>query len=282
MIVGVRFCGLGRPIARYAERLASHDLALRTLTHVRARVYERIIPLAPAQLDCYRRGDLLTRMVADVDALQSLYLRVLEPFLVAVLVAGVSAGVAVGVLPTAGIILAGGLLGAGIAVPVLTGGVAAHAGRRQARARADLAAELVDLLAAAPELMALGSEQQALTRVRAADGALVRLGRRDSVAAGIADGLTLAITGLTVCGVLAAAASASGHHTLDPVLIAMLGLLALASFEAVTPLSTAARELTATRAAGRRVLELVDQTATVTEPASPVPLPQPAILGGAR
>ncbi len=110
VIVGVRFCGLGRPIARYAERLASHDLALRTLSHVRAQVYERIIPLAPAQLDCYRRGDLLTRMVADVDALQGLYLRVLEPILVALLVAGVSAGVAAGVLPTAGLILAAGLL----------------------------------------------------------------------------------------------------------------------------------------------------------------------------
>ena len=206
VIVGVRFCGLGRPIARYAERIASHDLALRTLAHVRAQVYERIIPLAPAQLDCYRRGDLLTRMVADVDALQSLYLRVLEPILVALLVAGVSAGVAVGVLPTAGLILATGLLVAGIAVPLLTGGVAARAGRRQAGARADLAAELVDLLAAAPELMALGSEQQALTRVRSADGVLVRLGRRDSVAAGMADGLALAVTGLTVCGVLAAAA----------------------------------------------------------------------------
>src|SRR5579863_779064 len=76
VIVGVRFCGLGRPIARYAERLVSHDLALRALGRVRAQVYERIIPLAPAQLDCYRRGDLLTRMVADVDSLQGVYLRV--------------------------------------------------------------------------------------------------------------------------------------------------------------------------------------------------------------
>ena len=128
-------------------------------------------------------------------------------------------------------------------------------------------------MAAAPELVALGAEQQALTRVRAADGDLVRLGRRDAFAAGMADGLTLAITGLTVCGVLAAAASASGRHALDPVLIAMLGLLALASFEAVAPLSTAARELTATRAAGGRVIELVDQQPMVTDPASPVPLP---------
>ena len=122
VIVGVRFCGLGRPIARYAERLASHDLALRTLGQVRTQVYERIIPLAPSQLGAYRRGDLLTRMVADVDALQSLYLRVIEPILVALLVAAVSVGVAAGVLPAAGLILAAGLLVAGIAVPVLDWG----------------------------------------------------------------------------------------------------------------------------------------------------------------
>jgi thiol reductant ABC exporter CydC subunit len=274
VMVGVRFCGLGRPIARYAERLASHDLALRALGQVRAQIYERIIPLAPAQLECYRRGDLLTRMVADVDALQSLYLWVLEPILIALLVAAVSVGVAAAVLPAAGLTLAAGLLVAGVAVPALAAGVAAHAGRRQSSARAALAAELVDLLAAGPELVVLGAGQQAMTRVRSADGELVRLGRRDSFAAGMADGLTLAITGLTVCGVLAAAASASGRHTLDPLLIASLGLLALASFEAVSPLSRAARELTATRAAGGRVLELVDQKALVTDPAAPVPLPQ--------
>ena len=83
-IVAVRFFGLARPIARYLERLASHDLALRSLARVRARFYERIEPLAPAQLEGYRRGELLDRMVGDVDALQGLYLRGLGPPLVAV------------------------------------------------------------------------------------------------------------------------------------------------------------------------------------------------------
>ena len=71
-IVAVRVFGLGRPLMRYLERLASHDVALRVLGRVRAAFYARIEPLAPAQLDGYRRGDLLSRMVADVDALQDL------------------------------------------------------------------------------------------------------------------------------------------------------------------------------------------------------------------
>ncbi len=74
-IVAVRFFGLARPLARYLERLASHDLALRALANVRSRFYERIEPLAPAELEGYRRGDLLTRMVRDVDELQSLFVR---------------------------------------------------------------------------------------------------------------------------------------------------------------------------------------------------------------
>ena len=71
-IVCVRFFGLTRPLARYFERLSSHDLALRVLGRARVRVYERVEPLAPAQLEGYRRGDLLSRMVADVDSLQNL------------------------------------------------------------------------------------------------------------------------------------------------------------------------------------------------------------------
>src|SRR6202012_4472425 len=77
-IVAVRFFGLGRPVVRYAERIASHDLAFRVLGQVRPRFYTSIEPLAPAQLASYRSGDLLSRMVGDVDALQNLYLRGLE------------------------------------------------------------------------------------------------------------------------------------------------------------------------------------------------------------
>ena len=92
-IVAVRFFGLARPLARYLDRLVSHDLALRALGRIRARFYERIEPLAPAQLEGYRRGDLLARMVGDVDALQGLYLRGLGPPLVALVVGVACVGV---------------------------------------------------------------------------------------------------------------------------------------------------------------------------------------------
>jgi thiol reductant ABC exporter CydC subunit len=258
---------------RYLERLASHDMTLRVLGGLRTRFYERIEPLAPAQLDGYRRGDLLSRMVADVDALQNLYLRGLEPPLVAMLAGGVSVGVASAVLPAAGLALTVGLLVGGIAVPAVAGVLGARAARRQAAARGQLASELVELTSAAPELVAFGREDDALERVRTADARLVRIARRGALATGLADGLGLLVTGVTVAAVLALAVGASEHGRLDKVLIAMLTLLALASFEAVTPLVAAARDLSATLAAGRRILELTDQSPSVSDPETPAVLP---------
>jgi len=272
-IVAVRFFGLGRPVVRYLERLRSHDVALRVLGGVRTGFYKRIEPLAPAQLSAYREGDLLSRMVADVDSLQNLYLRALQPPVVAVLAGAVSVGAAIAVLPAAGLILGAGLLVGGLVVPAVSGWVGARAGRRQAAARGALTAELVDVMRAAPELVAFGCQATALQRVRSADSALVGVARRDAVATGIGDGLGLLVSGLTVAGVLAVAATASADGRLDRVLIALLALLALASFEAVSPLPAAARELTATLAAGRRILELVDRDAAVTDPPGPAPAP---------
>jgi ATP-binding cassette, subfamily C, bacterial CydC len=272
-IVAVRVFGLGRPLIRYLERLASHDVALRVLGRVRAAFYARIEPLAPAQLDCYRRGDLLSRMVADVDALQDLYLRGLGPPLVALLAGAVAVGAAAALLPVAGLVLAAGLLVGGLAVPALSGSLASRAGRRQATARGELSADLIELIRGAPELVAYGADLPRLERVRAADARLVKLARRDALATGVGDGLGLAITGITVAGVLAAAVNASADGRLSPVLIATLALLALASFEAVTPLGEAARALSATLAAGRRILELTDREPAVVDPDEPAPPP---------
>ncbi len=284
-IVAVRFFALARPLARYLERLASHDLAFRVLARLRVRFYERIEPLAPAGLEAYRRGDLVSRMVADVDALQSLYLRGLAPPLVAVAAGAVAVGVAAAILPAAAVILLAGLLVAGMAVPAAAGRLARAAGRHRASAQGHLSSELVELLRGAPELVVYGHEEETLNRVRESDRILTRLARRDALAAGVADGLGIVVAGATVVVVLAVAVSAHAAGDLDRVLVAVLALLALASFEAVAPLSQAARELSATLAAGRRVLELTDRTPAIRDPVEPAPAPRarPALtLDGAR
>jgi ATP-binding cassette subfamily C protein CydC len=277
-IAAVRFFGLARPLARYLDRLWSHDLALRALARIRARFYERIEPLAPAQLASYRRGDLVTRMVGDVDALQGLYLRGLGPPLVAVAAGVACVAATAAFLPAAAAVLGAGLLLGGIGVPLLAERLGRFAGRRQAAARADLTSELVELLRSGPELVVYGREEETLARIRAADRALARLARRDALAAGAADALSILVTGLTLAGVLAVAVSAHDSGSLDRVLVAMLALLALSSFEAVAPLPAAARELSATLAAGARVLELTDGEPLVADPETPLGPPGPRPL----
>jgi thiol reductant ABC exporter CydC subunit len=274
-IVSVRFFALARPLTRYLERLASHDLAFRVLARLRVRVYERIEPLAPAGLEEYRRGDLLSRMVGDVEALQSLYLRGLSPPLVAAAAAAVAVGVAAAILPLAAGMLLVGLVVSGTVVPAIGGWLARLAGSRRAGVQGRLTSELVELLRGAPELAVYGREEETLGRIRETDRALARLVRRDALAAGLADGLTTLIAGATVVAVLAVAVSAHAAGDVDRVLVAVLALLALGSFEAVAPLSQAARELSATLAAGRRVLELTNLEPAVREPADPAPVPPP-------
>ena len=274
-IVGVRFFGLARPLVRYVERLTSHDVALRALERARLRVYERLERLAPTQLGTERRGDLLTRLVSDVDALQNLHLRGIAPPLVALFAGTAAVGAAAAFQPEAALVLGAGLLVGGVAVPLAAVALARRASRRRADARGDLMSELVETLAGSAELVAFGCEDERLRRLRSADRRLVRISRRSALADGTGDGLRLLATGATVVGVLAVAVSAHTGGDLNRVLIALLALLALASFEAVQPLPEALRELGVTLAAGKRVLELTDREPAIVDPEQPLPSPIP-------
>ena len=215
-IVGVRFFGLARPLARYLERLASHDVALRSLGRARAQVYEAVEPLAPAQLEDTRRGDLLSRFVGDVDSLQNLYLRGLEPPLVALIAGTASVVLAAFFLPAAALVLGIGLLVGGVAVPVAASSVSRRSSEGYARARGALSAELVETLAGSAELAAFGLERERIRAMRRADSRLVRISRRAALADGLGDGLRLLVTGATVVGVLAVARPGSRRGTARP------------------------------------------------------------------
>ena len=263
-IVAVRFFGLSRPLARYLDRLVSHDLAFRSLGRLRARFYAAIEPLAPAQLEGFRQGDLVSRMVGDVDALQGLYLGGIGPPASAIIVAIVTVAAAAVILPAAGIVLGVGLLVAGIGVPLLAGALGRSTGASRRESRGELTGDLVELLRGAPELVLYGAGPERIDGVRHADGKLAQLARRDALAAGLAAGLLVLVAGLTTVGVLAVAVSAHSAGSLDRILVATVTLLALASFECVTPLPAAAQELTATLAAGRRVLELIERPSPIS------------------
>ena len=272
-IVIVRFLGLTRPLARYIERLVSHDLALRSLGTIRSRFFARIEPLAPGQLDGFRRGDLVARMVGDVDRLDGLYVRGLCPPLSGLAVAVLCVVAAAVMLPAAGAILAAGLAIAGLAVPALAARWSREPSARLAAARAQLSSQLIELLRAAPEIVAFGAAGSRAEAVAELDRELAALTRRDAVRAGLADALVMLAAGLTTAAVLAAAVSARASGSLDPVLVATVTLLALAAFEAITPIPRATRELAVITAAGRRVLDLTCRRPVITDPDAPLPSP---------
>jgi ATP-binding cassette, subfamily C, bacterial CydC len=272
-IVAVRAFGIARPIARYCERLVSHDLALRGLSHLRVAVYRRLEPLAPGGLGRDRRGDLMSQAVADVDAQQNLLLRGLLP--PAVALAGGSA-IVVGtafILPAAALALAVGLLLAGSLGPAAAWTATRLSGSRRAAARGALSADLVELLRGSPELVAFGAGDAALGRLRDRDAVLRQIDRRDAAAGGAGETVGVVVAGATALVVLLLAASAARAGTIDRVEIAALVLLAIAAFEATQPLAPAMRSLPATLGASRRVAALVDRRPVVRDPASPRPAP---------
>ena len=268
LIVAVRAVGFVRAGLRYAERLASHDLALRALARLRGAFCRALVPLVPSGLRA-GRGDLLSRLVQDVDTLQQLYVRALGPPAIAALTGLLVVFAAWLVLPAAALVLAVGLLLAGTAVPLVTARAARRAGRRQGAARARLTAEILEAAEGAAELAACGRAGDRIARVRAADAALGRLAVRDALAGALASGLGAAVQGATVVGVLAVAIPAVHSGALDGVLLAALAFLALASFEAVAPLSLAATHAAGCAGAAARltgVLGAADPVADRTDP----------------
>ena len=272
-IVAVRACGLLKPVARYFERVESHDLAFRVLSRMRVAFYQRLEPLIPGRTRGQRQGELLARMVGDVDATQNLFLRGIGPPLVAVITGAIAVVLAAVVLPAAALVLATGLIVAGAVVPAMAWGTGRRSGARRAAARSELTAELIEVLRGAPELVAMGADAEALMRIERLDAELTGLARRDAAASGVVEGLGILATGLTVAGVLAVAVSAAAAGSLDRVMIAALALGAMASFEVIAPLATTARALNETVESGRRLLAFTDQAVPVEDPARPHSLP---------
>ncbi|OUD02786.1 thiol reductant ABC exporter subunit CydC, partial [Streptomyces swartbergensis] len=272
-VTATRAFGIGRAVFRYAERLVSHDAVLRMLADTRVAVFRRLERLAPAGLRRTRRGDLLSRLVADVDALQDYWLRWLLPAGAAVVVSAASVGFTAWLLPEAGAVLAAGLLAAGAGVPLVTGAVARRAERRLAPARGVLATRVADLLTGTAELTVAGALPARTTQAREADGVLTRIASRAATATALGDGLTALISGLTVTAAALVGAQAVAAGRLDGVTMAVVVLTPLAAFEAVLGLPLAVQYRQRVRRSAERVYEVLDAPEPVAEPEHPRQVP---------
>lgn len=272
-VTATRAFGIGRAVFRYAERLVSHDAVLRMLAALRVDVYRGLERIAPAGLRRARRGDLLSRLVADVDALQDYWLRWLLPAGTALLVGAAAAGFTGWLLPEAGVVLAAGLLLAGVGVPLVSGACARRTERRLAPARADLATRITDLLGGTAELTVAGALPGRSARTREADGVLTRIASRAATATALGGGLTALIGGLTVVAAALVALPAVADGRLAGVELAVVVLTPLAAFEAVTGLPLAVQYRQRVKRSAERVYEVLDAPVPVREPAAPAEAP---------
>jgi ATP-binding cassette subfamily C protein CydC len=270
-IVATRALGVTRGVARYLERVVTHDAALRTLSDVRARVYERLARTEPVHR--FRAGDLVTRLVSDTDATQDLLVRGLTPPLAALVTGAGAVAVSTALLVPGGLLLAVGLVLGGVAVPLAAAAAGRGPGRRRAAGRAVLSTALVDTIHGAPDLVAYGAMPAAIARADAADAELTRVERRDAGLLGLGAGASALLAGLTLWGTLLLGVAAVRDGVLAPIPLAVLVLTALAAFEIVAPLPGAAARLGTVRAAGARLFDVLDTPPALTPHRTPAPAP---------
>ncbi|NJI60319.1 thiol reductant ABC exporter subunit CydC [Microbacterium oxydans] len=258
-VVGVRFFAVSRAVTRYLERLSGHDAALRQLASTRADMVRRLTPLSPAGLGATDRGQMLTALVDDVENLQNLPLRVVQPLGVAAVVAVGAVGFIAFVSPPAALTLAVCLLAAAAAAIGLGWVFGSRAEALVSVRRAELSAALVDYFGSLDVLLAYGAEAKARERIAAADAALRRVVDRASFAQAIAAGVVSAVAGAASVWALAAAAPGLTDGSIDGPWLAVAVLVPMVVFEIFGAVPVAAASWRSVRSSAERIVDTLPE-----------------------
>lgn len=254
--VMVRFFALGRAVLRYVERLVGHDAAFRGLTNLREQVYLRLERLTPVGLTRFARGDLLNRLVADVDAALDLPLRVILPWAQAGVVLLACVAMMTWLLPAAGLWI--GIVGtiALLALPLIASALAVRSEQRLAPQRAELSEVVVTSLTASADLLAFDAVDGVLRSLRCVDTFGTRLQQRESTTLSIGAGMAICLQGAAVVGVLLVAVPEVVRGELAAPWLAVLALVPLALFDVLGTLPSATLALHRLRGSAERLAEL--------------------------
>jgi thiol reductant ABC exporter CydC subunit len=272
-IVGVRFFGISRGIFRYLERLLSHQVTFHLLARMRAWFYERLEPLAPARLAAYHSGDLLTRIQNDIESLQSFYVRVLAPPLVAFLVAIVMGVFLYQFDRSLAIALLTFFVLVAVGVPILIYLLSRGPGRRLIDRRRVLNVLLVESIQGMADLLAAGQEASRIREVVLRSRELGQTQKRMAWVGGIQDSLGFLLANLCMWLVLVLAIPLVVGGQMESLYLAVVMLAALASFEATLPLPLAAQHMESNVNAAERLENVVNTEPEVQDPALSLPLP---------
>ena len=274
----VRFFSVSRSFSRYFERLVSHDVTFRLLGSLRSWFYARLAPLAPARLERYRSGDLLSRLVEDVEELENLYLRAVGPVLVAAVASGVAFFALYPFDPALALAVLAFVAAAGVGVPLLVWTLSRGLGRNGLELRSELYARIVDGTQGVQDLLAFGREAEQRREIGALNHRLGRIERRQALISGLRISLGDLLTNLAMLAALVLAIPLVATGEVRSVYLAFLAVVALGIFETVTPLGAAFGTIGRTTAAGERLFEISDSEPTMQNPKSNLPVPEDFIL----
>lgn len=265
---GVRGAAITRTAGRYFERLVSHDATFRVLQHLRVSTFSRLLPLSPSGLARFRQGELLNRMVADVDTLDHLYLRVISPLVGAfVVILVVTLGLSF-LDVTLALTLGAILLATLFLLPPLFYRAGKPAGEALTAQRGNYRQQLTAWLQGHAELTIFGAAARAREQLDATENGWQEAQRRQAGLTALSQALMLLISGVAVITMLWMASAGVGESQSPGALIALFVFCALAAFEAMAPVTGAFQHLGQVIASALRVTQITSQAPEVVFPAA--------------
>lgn len=263
---GVRGAAIFRTAGRYAERLVSHDATFRVLARLRVFTFTKIMPQSPGGIARFRQADLLNRLVADVDTLDHLYLRVISPLVSAlVVILLVTFGLSfldVKLALTLGAIM----LVLMLLLPVIFYRAGKPAGRELTALRSDYRMQLTSWLQGQSELVVFGAQPRFRQQLNDIERRWMLRQQQQAKLTGLSQAMVIAAAGLTVTLMLWLAAGGISQFPQPGALIALFVFTPLAAFEALGPVAAAFQHLGQVIASAQRVSQIIDQPADVTFP----------------
>lgn len=270
---GIRTLAILRALGRYGERLVTHEATLHVLAKLRVWFYEHLEPLAPARLQFYRGGDLLSRIRADIDTLDNFYLRVLAPSAAAALSVLLMTGFMMVFSVHIALVDLVGLLLAGIALPLLAQYLGGPPGALAVARRAELRSAVADSVRGLGELKVYQATQRQAAHIHRLTHDLITQQRRQAWINGLSSALSGLVTRLSLWIALVLAIPLVVAQRLSGPDLPMIAFFVLSSFEAVATLPLAFQTLGETMAAARRIFDIIDAVPAVADPPHEVTMP---------
>lgn len=275
---GVRGAAITRTAGRYFERLVSHDATFRVLEHLRVTTFSKLLPLSPAGLARFRQGELLNRVVADVDTLDHLYLRVISP-LVGALVVIIVVTVGLSFLDLSLALILGGIMLATLLIlPPLFYRAGKPTGESLTQLRGEYRQQLTSWLQGQAELTLFGASQRYREQMENTELSWHDAQRRQTDLTATSQALMLLIGAAAVIAMLWFAAGGVGGNAQPGALIALFVFCALAAFEALAPVTGAFQHLGQVIASATRITQITACPPEVTFPQSQTERPTQVAL----